>query len=307
MSAISESVRRRRLARRGVGLLLRPGGGGPLGRRVRARGGVGRLSGGWRHAALELDPGRPRRGRRAGARARAPTPASGRSSRDPSSAGELTTTFAIEGERDRIAQRLEYRLVSGGPFAWLTDRAVHPLPGAGIDAPVARPPRARAGRRIAFGAMFVFKAAVLGAGTMGGEIAQVIASADIPVVMKDVKQDLVDAGLEKAREVTEGQLASLVAKEKISSGAGRRAPRGDPGADHRNHRVRGLRRRRLRDRGRARADGDQAGGVRRARRGQRPVTRSSRRTPRRSRSPRSARPPRVPTRSSASTSSIPPR
>src|SRR6185295_3713588 len=72
-------------------------------------------------------------------------------------------------------------------------------------------------RRIAFGAMFVFKAAVLGAGTMGGEIAQVIASADIPVVMKDVKQDLVDAGLEKAREVTQGQLASLVAKEKISS------------------------------------------------------------------------------------------
>src|SRR6266540_2138077 len=36
--------------------------------------------------------------------------------------------------------------------------------------------------------MFVFKAAVLGAGTMGGEIAQVIASADVPVVMKDVKQ-----------------------------------------------------------------------------------------------------------------------
>src|SRR6476659_5628800 len=65
--------------------------------------------------------------------------------------------------------------------------------------------------------MFVFKAAVLGAGTMGGEIAQVIASADIPVVMKDVKQELVDAGLEKAREVTQGQLASLVAKEKISS------------------------------------------------------------------------------------------
>ena len=26
------------------------------------------------------------------------------------------------GERDPVAQRLEYRLVSGGPFAWLTDR-----------------------------------------------------------------------------------------------------------------------------------------------------------------------------------------
>src|SRR4029079_17944217 len=64
--------------------------------------------------------------------------------------------------------------------------------------------------------MFVFKAAVLGAGTMGGEIAQVIASADVPVTMKDVKQELVDAGLAKAREVTDGQLASLVAKEKIT-------------------------------------------------------------------------------------------
>jgi 3-hydroxyacyl-CoA dehydrogenase len=63
--------------------------------------------------------------------------------------------------------------------------------------------------------MFVFKAAVLGAGTMGGEIAQVIASADVPVVMKDVKQELVDAGLAKAREVTQGQLSSLVGKEKI--------------------------------------------------------------------------------------------
>jgi 3-hydroxyacyl-CoA dehydrogenase len=31
--------------------------------------------------------------------------------------------------------------------------------------------------------MFVFKAAVVGAGTMGGEIAQAIASSDIPVVL----------------------------------------------------------------------------------------------------------------------------
>jgi 3-hydroxyacyl-CoA dehydrogenase len=64
--------------------------------------------------------------------------------------------------------------------------------------------------------MFVFKAAVVGAGTMGGEIAQVIASAGIPVVLKDVKQEFVDQGLTKAREVTEGQLGGLVSKEKIS-------------------------------------------------------------------------------------------
>ena len=64
--------------------------------------------------------------------------------------------------------------------------------------------------------MFVFKAAVVGAGTMGGEIAQVIAAAGIPVVLKDVKQEFVDTGLEKARQVTEAQLGSLVKKEKIS-------------------------------------------------------------------------------------------
>ena len=64
--------------------------------------------------------------------------------------------------------------------------------------------------------MFVFKAAVVGAGTMGGEIAQAIAAADIPVVLKDIKQEFVDAGLDKAREVTKGQLDRLVKKEKLT-------------------------------------------------------------------------------------------
>jgi 3-hydroxyacyl-CoA dehydrogenase len=64
--------------------------------------------------------------------------------------------------------------------------------------------------------MFVFRAAVVGAGTMGGEIAQVIASAGVPVVLKDVEQRFVDTGLEKAREVTQGQLGGLVKKEKLT-------------------------------------------------------------------------------------------
>ena len=64
--------------------------------------------------------------------------------------------------------------------------------------------------------MFVYKAAVVGAGTMGGEIAQVVASAGVPVLLKDVDQKFVDQGLEKAREVTQGQLGGLVTKEKIS-------------------------------------------------------------------------------------------
>jgi enoyl-CoA hydratase/3-hydroxyacyl-CoA dehydrogenase len=64
--------------------------------------------------------------------------------------------------------------------------------------------------------MFVFKAAVVGAGTMGGQIAQTIAAAGIDVMLKDVKQDLVDAGLEEARNVTAGQVGRLVKKEKIT-------------------------------------------------------------------------------------------
>jgi len=64
--------------------------------------------------------------------------------------------------------------------------------------------------------LFVFKAAVVGAGTMGGEIAQAIANADVPVVLKDIDQKFVDAGIEKAREVTERQLGGLVKKEKLT-------------------------------------------------------------------------------------------
>jgi enoyl-CoA hydratase / 3-hydroxyacyl-CoA dehydrogenase len=68
--------------------------------------------------------------------------------------------------------------------------------------------------------MFVFKAAVVGAGVMGGEIAQVIAAADIPVILKDVDQRFVDTGLEKAREVTENQAAKLVNKGKLTQEQG---------------------------------------------------------------------------------------
>jgi 3-hydroxyacyl-CoA dehydrogenase len=68
--------------------------------------------------------------------------------------------------------------------------------------------------------MFVFKAAVVGAGTMGGEIAQVLASADVDVVLKDVDQKFVDQGLEKAKQVTEGQVGRLVKKEKITQEQG---------------------------------------------------------------------------------------
>jgi enoyl-CoA hydratase/3-hydroxyacyl-CoA dehydrogenase len=64
--------------------------------------------------------------------------------------------------------------------------------------------------------MFVFKAAVVGAGTMGGQIAQTIAAAGIPVVLKDVRQEFVDAGLTEARNVTQGQVARLVKKGRLT-------------------------------------------------------------------------------------------
>src|SRR5216684_564984 len=38
--------------------------------------------------------------------------------------------------------------------------------------------------------MFVFKAAVVGAGTMGGQIAQTIAAAGVPVVLKEIEEVL---------------------------------------------------------------------------------------------------------------------
>ncbi len=69
--------------------------------------------------------------------------------------------------------------------------------------------------------MFVFKAAVVGAGTMGGEIAQAVASADIPVVLKDVDPDFVLTGLDSARslwqsQVEAGKLAAQEAERKLA-------------------------------------------------------------------------------------------
>ncbi|MGD0455214.1 MAG: 3-hydroxyacyl-CoA dehydrogenase NAD-binding domain-containing protein [Solirubrobacteraceae bacterium] len=65
--------------------------------------------------------------------------------------------------------------------------------------------------------MFVFKAAVVGAGTMGGQIAQTIAAAGIPVVLKDIDDALVQAGLDEARNVTKGQVGKLAEKGKITA------------------------------------------------------------------------------------------
>jgi enoyl-CoA hydratase/3-hydroxyacyl-CoA dehydrogenase len=65
--------------------------------------------------------------------------------------------------------------------------------------------------------MFVFKAAVVGAGTMGGQIAQTIAAAGIPVVLKDIDEALVQAGIDEAGNVTRAQVGKLAEKGKITA------------------------------------------------------------------------------------------
>ena len=49
--------------------------------------------------------------------------------------------------------------------------------------------------------MYIYKAGVVGAGTMGAEIAQVVTFAGIPVVLKDVNQELVDKGIAKIKSI----------------------------------------------------------------------------------------------------------
>jgi enoyl-CoA hydratase/3-hydroxyacyl-CoA dehydrogenase len=68
--------------------------------------------------------------------------------------------------------------------------------------------------------MFVFKAAVVGAGTMGGQIAQTIAAAGFPVVLKDISEELVRAGLDEASNVTAGQVGKLVERGKLTAEQG---------------------------------------------------------------------------------------
>jgi len=62
--------------------------------------------------------------------------------------------------------------------------------------------------------MYIFKAAVVGAGTMGGEIAQVITYSGLPVVMKDIDQTMLDRGMDRIRAI----YRQRVAKGKMSEG-----------------------------------------------------------------------------------------
>lgn len=69
--------------------------------------------------------------------------------------------------------------------------------------------------------MYIFKAAVVGAGTMGAEIAQVITYSGLPVVMKDISPELVERGLAKIREIYQrradkGKMDTRTMQEKLA-------------------------------------------------------------------------------------------
>jgi len=62
--------------------------------------------------------------------------------------------------------------------------------------------------------MYIFKAGVVGAGTMGAEIAQVISFSGLPVVLKDIDQKILDRALERIRAIYQRR----VDKGKMSAG-----------------------------------------------------------------------------------------
>jgi len=69
--------------------------------------------------------------------------------------------------------------------------------------------------------MYIFKAGVVGAGFMGGGIAQVITFSGLPVVLKDIDQNMLDKGIEALRgiyqrRVDSGKMSAGEMAEKVS-------------------------------------------------------------------------------------------
>lgn len=54
--------------------------------------------------------------------------------------------------------------------------------------------------------MYIYKAAVVGAGTMGAQIAQAISYSGLPVILKDIKPDSVERGLATVRKIYQGRV-----------------------------------------------------------------------------------------------------
>jgi len=54
--------------------------------------------------------------------------------------------------------------------------------------------------------MYIYKAAVIGAGTMGAQIAQAITYSGLPVVLRDVQPEIVEKGLGTIRKIYQGRV-----------------------------------------------------------------------------------------------------
>ena len=72
--------------------------------------------------------------------------------------------------------------------------------------------------------MYIFKAAVVGAGFMGAGIAQVITYSGLPVVLKDVDQKMLDKGMEQLRGIYQ-RLRSLMTNSPMWTLSSRPCPR----------------------------------------------------------------------------------
>ncbi len=67
--------------------------------------------------------------------------------------------------------------------------------------------------------MAIYKVGVIGGGTMGAGIAQVISYNGIPVVLKEVKQEFLDRGMATISKVYEGRVAKKrMTPEEMPSG-----------------------------------------------------------------------------------------
>jgi 3-hydroxyacyl-CoA dehydrogenase/enoyl-CoA hydratase/3-hydroxybutyryl-CoA epimerase len=101
--------------------------------------------------------------------------------------GRASRRVSFELERERVEELLPGSVCRNLLYLFFTSESAKKDPGAaGELEPVA-----------------VERAGLLGAGTMGGGIARLLASRDIPVRLKDVHPDALAAGLRAAREIFE--------------------------------------------------------------------------------------------------------
>ena len=114
--------------------------------------------------------------------------------------------------------------------------------------------------------MFVSKAAVVGGGTMGGRDRAGDRRRRHPRRRQGHRPEVRRRGPREGPRRHRGPARPPRQEGEADPGAGRRAARRGDGQRHRHHHLRGVRRRRLRDRGGAGEDGDQAGRLPRDRR-----------------------------------------